>query len=165
MSGITACRVQLSWLRQALCSSLLSDSMPPAGCLQVVHTMTGHGDAVSCVACSPLQESTAVSTGEDRCIKVGAALERGAGTQTCSSSSRLSVCVQSPNMMFDCCRAPCEAPFVCHVHVFVSGLPQVWDLAKGFSSRSLLYPKMPTALTLSLDGQTIITGECLTLTH
>lgn len=39
--------------------------------LQVVHTLTGHGDAVSCVACSPLQEATAVSTGEDRCIKVG----------------------------------------------------------------------------------------------
>lgn len=35
---------------------------------------------------------------------------------------------------------------------------QVWDLVKGFASRSLLYPKMPTALTLSMDGQTIITG-------
>jgi hypothetical protein len=35
---------------------------------------------------------------------------------------------------------------------------QVWDLAKGFSKRGLLYPKMPTALTFSADGQTIITG-------
>jgi WD40 repeat protein len=39
-------------------------------CLQVLHTLTGHSDAVSCVACSPLDETTAVSTGEDRCIKV-----------------------------------------------------------------------------------------------
>lgn len=37
---------------------------------QVIHTLTGHGDAVSCVCCSPLHETTAVSTGEDRCIKV-----------------------------------------------------------------------------------------------
>lgn len=39
---------------------------------------------------------------------------------------------------------------------------EVWDLNKGFSSRSLLYPKMPTALTLSMDGQTIITGQSST---
>jgi hypothetical protein len=38
------------------------------------------------------------------------------------------------------------------------GHTQVWDLVKGFASRSLLYPKMPTALTFSMDGQTIITG-------
>ena len=38
--------------------------------LQVVHTLTGHTNAVSCVTCSPMEETTAVSAGEDRCLKV-----------------------------------------------------------------------------------------------
>lgn len=38
--------------------------------LQVVHTLTGHTNAVSCVSCSPLDEGLAVSAGEDRCLKV-----------------------------------------------------------------------------------------------
>lgn len=37
---------------------------------QVVHTLTGHTNAVSCVSCSPLDEAAAVSAGEDRCLKV-----------------------------------------------------------------------------------------------
>jgi hypothetical protein len=37
---------------------------------QVVHTLTGHTNAVSCVSCSPLDEGLAVSAGEDRCLKV-----------------------------------------------------------------------------------------------
>lgn len=37
---------------------------------QVVQTLTGHMNAVSCVCCSPLDETMAVSAGEDRCLKV-----------------------------------------------------------------------------------------------
>lgn len=37
---------------------------------QVVHTLTGHTNAVSCVSCSPLDEAVAISAGEDRCLKV-----------------------------------------------------------------------------------------------
>eukprot|EP00775_Hariotina_reticulata_P003175 gene3175-3453_t len=71
---------------------------------QVVHTLTGHTNAVSCVSCSPMEESTAVSAGEDRCLKV-------------------------------------------------------WDLNRGYSSRSLPCTKMPTALCISQDSCTIITGH------
>lgn len=35
---------------------------------------------------------------------------------------------------------------------------KVWDLHRGFAVRSLLCGKMPTALALSLDGSTILTG-------
>jgi WD40 repeat protein len=35
---------------------------------------------------------------------------------------------------------------------------KVWDLARGFCVRSLPCSKMPTALALSLDGTTILTG-------
>lgn len=71
---------------------------------QVLHTLTGHTNAVSCVSCSPLDESVAVSAGEDRCLKV-------------------------------------------------------WDLTRGYSSRSLPCTKMPTALSVSNDGCTIVTGH------
>ncbi|WIA23060.1 hypothetical protein OEZ86_009974 [Tetradesmus obliquus] len=71
---------------------------------KVVHTLTGHTNAVSCVSCSPLDEGLAVSAGEDRCLKV-------------------------------------------------------WDLTRGYSSRSLPCTKMPTALCLSSDGCTLVTGH------
>eukprot|EP00879_Flechtneria_rotunda_P010997 GHRR01011491.1.p1 GENE.GHRR01011491.1~~GHRR01011491.1.p1 ORF type:complete len:553 (+),score=196.54 GHRR01011491.1:156-1814(+) len=71
---------------------------------QVVHTLTGHSNGVSCVSCSPLDEQMAASAGEDRCLKV-------------------------------------------------------WDLARGYSTRSLPCTKMPTALCLSPDGSTLITGH------
>ncbi|KAF8066392.1 ATG16 [Scenedesmus sp. PABB004] len=36
---------------------------------------------------------------------------------------------------------------------------KVWDLVRGYASRSIPCTKMPTALTLSADGSTIITGH------
>eukprot|EP00882_Tetradesmus_deserticola_P009279 GHRQ01009790.1.p1 GENE.GHRQ01009790.1~~GHRQ01009790.1.p1 ORF type:complete len:247 (+),score=100.18 GHRQ01009790.1:873-1613(+) len=80
---------------------IIVPAVPP---LQVVHTLTGHTNGVSCVSCSPLEEGVAVSAGEDRCLKV-------------------------------------------------------WDLTRGYSTRSLPCTKMPTALCLSSDGCTLITGH------
>jgi hypothetical protein len=48
---------------------------------QVVHTLTGHTNAVGCVCCSPLDEASAVSAGEDRCIKVWGRARGGAARQ------------------------------------------------------------------------------------
>jgi WD40 repeat protein len=56
---------------------LLCCCWPPPSPPQVVHTLTGHTNAVSCVSCSPLDEGLAVSAGEDRCLKVRGWMQRG----------------------------------------------------------------------------------------
>jgi hypothetical protein len=84
------------------------------------------------------------------------ACARGRGATGASRHARRGAaapCVQPRprcSRVWSATRAPCRcSPSRAH---------QVWDLVRGYAARSVPCAKMPTALTLTVDGQTLITG-------